>query len=205
MDRDGNVSRFIEKPSWSEVFSDLANTGIYIFQPKVLDYIPVSYTHLEAVDVALEEFVKHHTDTYYMLGSAVGPDPYPEMVKYFQSVIGREVRQQIMEKEGRLPDYLVACVGGGSNAIGLFADFYEDSSVRMIGAEPAGLGLTTCKHAATLSAGKPGIIQGFKCYLLQEADGEIMEAYSVAAGLDYPGVGPEHSFYNCLLYTSRCV
>lgn len=179
---------------------DIRRQELNVFRMKILgaEVVPVTRgtaTLKEAVDVALEEFVKHHTDTYYMLGSAVGPDPYPEMVKYFQSVIGREVRQQIMEKEGRLPDYLVACVGGGSNAIGLFADFYEDSSVRMIGAEPAGLGLTTCKHAATLSAGKPGIIQGFKCYLLQEADGEIMEAYSVAAGLDYPGVGPEHSFY----------
>lgn len=149
----------------------------------------------DAVDEALNDLIIHYENTYYMLGSAVGPDPYPEMVKFFQSVIGTEAKQQIMELEGCLPDYLVACVGGGSNAIGLFAPFYDDKSVQMIGVEPAGRGLDTPDHAATVTLGTPGIIHGFKCYLLQDENGQPLPVYSIAAGLDYPGVGPEHSYY----------
>lgn len=149
----------------------------------------------DAVDEALSDLIANYQNTYYMLGSAVGPDPYPEMVKYFQSVIGIEAKEQIMELEGRLPDYLVACVGGGSNAIGLFAPFYNDTQVKMIGVEPSGRGLDTPDHAATITKGTPGIIHGFKCYLLQDEQGEPLPVYSIAAGLDYPGVGPEHSFY----------
>lgn len=149
----------------------------------------------DAVDEALNDLILNYKDTFYMLGSAVGPDPYPEMVKYFQSVIGTEVKEQIMELEGRLPDYLVACVGGGSNSIGLFAPFYDDKDVKMIGVEPAGKGLDTPDHAATLSLGSPGVLHGFKSYLLQDEQGEPLPVYSIAAGLDYPGVGPEHSFY----------
>ncbi len=149
----------------------------------------------DAVDEALGDLITNYQNTYYMLGSAVGPDPYPEMVKFFQSIIGIEAKQQIMEVEGRLPDYLVACVGGGSNAIGLFAPFYNDAQVKMVGVEPAGKGLDTPDHAATISLGSPGVIHGFKCYLLQDVQGEPLPVYSIAAGLDYPGVGPEHSYY----------
>lgn len=149
----------------------------------------------DAVDEALNDLIVNYKDTYYMLGSAVGPDPYPEMVKYFQSIIGNEAKQQILEIEGRLPDYLVACVGGGSNAIGLFAPFYDDTAVKMVGVEPAGKGLNTPDHAATITKGTPGVIHGFKCYLLQDEQGEPLPVYSIAAGLDYPGVGPEHSYY----------
>lgn len=150
----------------------------------------------DAVDAALNDLVENYEDTFYMLGSAVGPDPYPDMVKYFQSVIGEEIKEQTMAVEGRLPDYLVACVGGGSNAIGMFSPFYYDTSVKMIGVEPAGRGLDTPDHAASISKGSTGIIHGFKCYLLQDEKGEPLPVYSIAAGLDYPGVGPEHSFYH---------
>lgn len=149
----------------------------------------------DAVDEALNDLIANYKTTYYMLGSAVGPAPYPEMVKHFQSIIGNEAKEQSLEQEGRLPDYLVACVGGGSNAIGLFAPFYNDNGVKMIGVEPAGRGLDTPDHAATITLGTPGIIHGFKCYLLQDDQGEPLPVYSVAAGLDYPGVGPEHSYY----------
>jgi tryptophan synthase beta chain len=149
----------------------------------------------DAVDEALNDLIANYENTYYMLGSAVGPDPYPEMVKYFQSVIGREAKEQILELEGRLPDYLVACVGGGSNAIGLFAPFYGDKEVKMVGVEPAGKGLDTPDHAATLTKGSPGILHGFKSYVLQDSQGNPLPVYSIAAGLDYPGVGPEHAFY----------
>lgn len=149
----------------------------------------------DAVDEALEDLIANYQTTYYMLGSAVGPHPYPAMVKHFQCMIGREARAQILEAEGRLPDAVIACVGGGSNAIGLFAPFYEDRSVRIIGVEPAGKGLDTGEHAASITLGKPGIIHGFKCYTLADENGEPLPVHSVAAGLDYPGVGPEHSFY----------
>ena len=143
----------------------------------------------EAVDKALEDFVENKDNTFYLLGSVVGPHPYPMIVRTFQSVIGEEARRQILEKEGRLPDYLVACVGGGSNAMGLFAPFYEDKEVKMIGVEPAGKGLDTTKHAASICRGSVGLIHGFKCYLLGH------DTHSIAAGLDYPGVGPEHSHF----------
>jgi tryptophan synthase beta chain len=143
----------------------------------------------EAVDKALEDFVENRDNTFYLLGSVVGPHPYPMIVRTFQSVIGEEARRQILEKEGRLPDYLVACVGGGSNAMGLFAPFYEDKEVKMIGVEPAGKGLDTTEHAASICKGSVGLIHGFKCYLLDH------DTHSIAAGLDYPGVGPEHSHF----------
>jgi tryptophan synthase beta chain len=143
----------------------------------------------EAVDKALEDFVQNRDNTFYLLGSVVGPHPYPMIVRTFQSVIGEEARRQILEKEGRLPDCLVACVGGGSNAMGLFAPFYEDKEVRMIGVEPAGKGLDTKEHAASICKGSVGLIHGFKCYLLDH------DTHSIAAGLDYPGVGPEHSHF----------
>lgn len=143
----------------------------------------------EAVDAALDDYVENKDTTFYLLGSAVGPHPFPVIVRTFQSIIGKEARKQIFEKEGRLPDYLVACVGGGSNAIGLFSPFFEDNCVKMIGVEPAGKGLGTSEHAASLCKGNIGVIHGFKCYLLDHA------THSIAAGLDYPGVGPEHSYY----------
>lgn len=144
----------------------------------------------EAVDKALADFVENSQDTFYLLGSAVGPHPYPLMVREFQSIIGKEAKRQIIKEEGRLPDYLVACVGGGSNAIGLFHPFIEDSEVKIIGVEPAGKGIDTGCHAASISKGEVGIIHGFKCCTLKE-DSDI---YSIAAGLDYPGVGPEHCY-----------
>ena len=147
----------------------------------------------DAVDEALNDLVENYDHTYYMLGSAVGPHPYPVIVRYFQSIIGREAREQIIKQEGRLPDYVMACVGGGSNAIGLFSGFIDDAGVKIIGVEPAGHGIATGKHAATLSVGKPGVIHGFKCHVLCDGEGKPLPTHSVAAGLDYPGVGPEHS------------
>lgn len=149
----------------------------------------------DAVDAALMDLAQNYNDTFYMLGSAVGPDPYPEMVKFFQSVIGQEIKEQCTAKTGRLPDYLVACVGGGSNAIGMFAPFYNDTEVKMLGVEPAGRGLDTPDHAASITLGTEGVIHGFRCLVLQDDQGEPLPVYSIAAGLDYPGVGPEHSFY----------
>jgi tryptophan synthase beta chain len=150
----------------------------------------------DAVDEALNDYMLNYHDTFYLLGSAVGPHPYPTMVREFQSVIGREAREQMVEMEGRLPDYVVACVGGGSNAIGLFHPFYNDNTVKMIGVEPAGKGLDTADHAASITKGTVGVIHGFKCYTLQDENNEPLPVYSVAAGLDYPGVGPEHSYYS---------
>lgn len=162
---------------------------------KVVTVTSGTRTLKDAVDSALGDLMENYEDTYYMLGSAVGPDPYPEMVKYFQSVIGNEIKEQCTAIEGRLPDYLVACVGGGSNAIGMFSPFYNDESVQMLGVEPAGKGLDTDLHAATITKGTEGVIHGFRCYVLQDDQGEILPVHSIAAGLDYPGVGPEHSFY----------
>lgn len=162
---------------------------------KVVTVTTGTATLKDAVDEALNDFVQNAKDTYYLLGSAVGPHPYPTMVREFQSIIGIEARRQILEAEGRLPDYLVACVGGGSNAIGLFHPFFNDSDVKMIGVEPAGKGLDTEEHAASLTKGSVGIIHGFKCYNIQDENGDPLAVYSVAAGLDYPGVGPEHCHY----------
>jgi len=146
----------------------------------------------EAVDAALEAWMQN-TGAFYLLGSAVGPHPYPSMVRDFQSIIGTEARQQILEREGKLPHTIVACVGGGSNAIGLFSGFLEDRNVNIVGVEPAGRGLATGKHAATLCKGKPGVLHGFRSYVLTDSEGNPALVYSVAAGLDYPSVGPEHA------------
>jgi len=154
-----------------------------------------SRTLKDAMNEAIRGWVTHVRDTYYLIGSAAGPHPYPWLVREFQSVIGREARAQILEAERRLPDYAIACVGGGSNAIGLFHAFVEDAAVKFIGVEAAGEGLSTERHAATLSKGRPGVLHGSKSYLLQDEFGQVQEAHSISAGLDYPGVGPEHSFY----------
>lgn len=148
----------------------------------------------EAIDEALKDLAQNYENTFYLIGSAVGPHPYPSIVKHFQSIISKEAKEQILKAEGRLPDAVLACVGGGSNAIGAFAHFIEDSSVRLIGVEPAGLGLETGKHAAPLNAGEPGIIHGFRCYVMQDDQGNPMPTHSISAGLDYAGVGPEHSY-----------
>lgn len=153
-----------------------------------------SRTLKDATNEALRDWVTNVRSTYYLIGSAVGPHPYPAMVRDFQSVIGREAKQQLREKEGRLPDYAVACVGGGSNAIGLFHDFIDEPGVRLIGVEAAGRGLETGLHAASLGKGRPGVLHGSYSYLLQDADGQVIDTHSISAGLDYPGVGPEHSW-----------
>ncbi len=148
----------------------------------------------DALNEAMRDWVTNVDNTFYIIGTVAGPHPYPMMVRDFQAVIGREAKQQILEKEGRLPDALVACVGGGSNAIGLFYDFLGDESVKIYGVEPAGYGLETGQHAASLCAGEPGVLHGNRTYLLQDENGQIMPTHSISAGLDYPGVGPEHAF-----------
>ncbi|HXH20872.1 MAG TPA: tryptophan synthase subunit beta, partial [Dehalococcoidia bacterium] len=153
-----------------------------------------SRTLKDATNEALRDWVTNVRDTYYLIGSAVGPHPYPAIVRDFQSVIGREAKAQLLEKEGRLPDYALACVGGGSNAIGLFHDFIDEPSVRLIGVEAAGHGIATGEHAATLAAGRPGVLHGSFSYLLQDAYGQVLQTHSISAGLDYPGVGPEHAW-----------
>ena len=163
---------------------------------KVVSVSSGTKTLKDAVDAALMDYAENYNDTFYLLGSAVGPHPYPTMVREFQSIIGEEARRQILAAENRLPDYLVAAVGGGSNAIGLFHPFYDDKTVKIIGVEPGGKGLDTPDHAASISKGSVGVIHGFKCYTLQDEQGEPLPVHTVAAGLDYPGVGPEHSFYH---------
>jgi tryptophan synthase beta chain len=153
-----------------------------------------SATLKDAMNEALRDWVSNVETTFYIIGSVAGPHPYPAMVRDFQCVIGNEVREQIMAKEGRLPDTLVACVGGGSNAIGLFHPFLDEPGVRMIGVEAAGHGIETGEHAAALTAGLPGVLHGSRSYLLQDDDGQVLEAHSISAGLDYPGVGPEHAW-----------
>ncbi len=153
-----------------------------------------SRTLKDAMNEALRDWVSNIHDTFYIIGSAAGPHPYPAMVRDFQSVIGTETKQQMQALEGRLPDLLIACVGGGSNAIGLFHPFLDDPSVAMHGVEAAGEGVETERHAATLTKGSPGVLHGARSYLLQDEDGQILEAHSISAGLDYPGVGPEHSW-----------
>jgi tryptophan synthase beta chain len=153
-----------------------------------------SATLKDAMNEALRDWVTNVDDTYYLIGSAAGPHPYPAMVRDFQRVIGEEVREQIMEAEGRLPDALVACVGGGSNAIGLFHPFLADEGVKLYGVEASGHGLATGLHAAAINGGRPGVLHGNRTYLLQDAGGQILEAHSISAGLDYPGIGPEHAF-----------
>ncbi len=159
------------------------------------EVIPVNAgtrTLKDATNEALRDWVTNVRSTFYVIGSVVGPHPYPMMVRDFQSVIGRETRQQILQSEGKLPEYLVACVGGGSNSLGLFYEFLNDD-VHLIGVEAAGLGVTTNRHAATLTKGTPGVLHGSYSYVLQDSDGQILPAHSISAGLDYPGVGPEHS------------
>jgi len=159
--------------------------------------IPVSSgtgTLKDAVNEALRDWITNVEDTYYVLGSVVGPHPYPLIVREFQRIIGKEAKSQILQKEGKLPTALIACVGGGSNSIGLFFDFIENKDVRLIGVEAGGLGLNTGKHGASLTAGTVGVLHGSRSYALQDKDGQIIPAHSVSAGLDYPGVGPEHSF-----------
>lgn len=179
---------------------DIERQRLNVFRMKLLgaDVIPVSSgtkTLKDAINEALRDWVTNVRTTFYCLGSVVGPNPYPVMVRDFQSVIGKETRQQLQQALGRLPDTLIACVGGGSNSIGLFHSFYEDRSVKFIGVEAAGLGLETTQHAATLCCGKVGVMQGSKSYVLQDKGGQIHPAHSISAGLDHPGVGPEHSFY----------
>jgi tryptophan synthase beta chain len=153
-----------------------------------------SRTLKDAINEAIRDWVTNPRDSYYLLGSVVGPSPYPMMVRDFQSVIGRETRQQILDKTGHLPDYIIACVGGGSNAIGIFYPFLNDKEVKLIGVEAAGRGIKTSAHAAPLMAGTVGVLHGTKSYVLQTKDGQIRETHSISAGLDYPGVGPEHSY-----------
>ena len=148
----------------------------------------------DAMNEAMRDWVTNVADTYYLIGTAAGPHPYPAMVRDFQSVIGREAREQILDMEGRLPDAVVACVGGGSNAIGIFHPFLNDEGVRVIGVEAAGDGMDTDRHAAAINGGRPGVLHGNKTYLIQDVEGQILEAHSISAGLDYPGIGPEHSF-----------
>lgn len=162
---------------------------------KVVPVNSGSMTLKDAINEAMRDWTARPADTFYAIGSVVGPHPYPSMVAYFQSVIGTEARKQILEAEGKLPSHLVACVGGGSNAIGLFRPFYRDTGVAFIGVEAAGRGLSSGMHAATLSKGSPGILHGARSYVLQDKSGQISQTHSVSAGLDYPGVGPEHSFY----------
>ena len=178
---------------------DIKRQALNVFRMKLLgaEVIPVrsgSKTLKDAVNETIRDWVTNVRTTYYIIGSVVGPHPYPMMVRDFQSIIGKETKEQIIAIEGRLPDYLVACVGGGSNAMGLFYEFKDDQEVKMFGVEAAGQGLTTQEHAATLGVGDIGILHGAKSYLLQDENGQIKEAYSISAGLDYPGVGPEHAY-----------
>lgn len=178
---------------------DIRRQKLNVFRMEMMGAKVVSVTDgtgtlKNAVDAALGYFVEHLDDTFYVLGSAVGPYPYPEMVKDFQSVISKESKRQILEKEGRLPDAVIACVGGGSNAIGAFAEYIDEPSVKLIGVEGAGKGVDTDQNAATMTNGTVGIVDGMNTYCLFNEDGSIKPVYSISAGLDYPGVGPEHSF-----------
>lgn len=179
--------------------TDIERQAPNVFRMKLLGAKIVSVTSgtatlKDAMNEALRDWVANVEDTFYIIGTAAGPHPYPAMVRDFQTVIGIEAKQQILEAEGRLPDTLVACIGGGSNAIGLFHPFLEDKEVEMHGVEAAGLGLNTDKHAASLTGGQPGVLHGNRTYLLQDEDGQIKDAHSISAGLDYPGIGPEHSW-----------
>jgi tryptophan synthase beta chain len=182
---------------------DIQRQALNVFRMKLLgaELRPVSSgtkTLKDAINEAIKDWVTNVRDTYYLLGSAVGPHPYPMMVRDFQSVIGKEAREQILAQCGRLPDYIIACVGGGSNAIGIFHPFVTDKNVSFIGVEAAGKGIRTGKHAATLASGTVGVLHGTKSYVLQDDAGQILETHSISAGLDYPGVGPEHSYYKSI-------
>ncbi len=169
-------------------------TRMKLLGAEVVPALSGSQTLKDAMNEALRDWVTNVTDTYYCIGTAAGPHPYPMMVRDFQSIIGMETRAQLREAEGRLPDSLVACIGGGSNAIGLFHPFLDDADVRLIGVEAAGGGLHSGCHAASLSGGRPGVLHGNRTYLLMDDDGQIAEAHSISAGLDYPGIGPEHAW-----------
>jgi tryptophan synthase beta chain len=178
---------------------DIERQAPNVFRMKLLgaEVVPVksgSRTLKDAMNEALRDWVANVADTFYIIGTVAGPHPYPAMVRDFQSVIGNEVREQILELEGRLPDTLVACIGGGSNAMGLFHPFLDEKDVRIIGVEAAGHGIETGEHAASLTGGRPGVLHGNRTYLLQDDDGQILEAHSISAGLDYPGIGPEHAW-----------
>jgi tryptophan synthase beta chain len=178
---------------------DIQRQSLNVFRMRLLDaeVIPVesgTRTLKDAINEAIRDWVTNVETTHYLIGSVVGPHPYPMLVRDFQSVIGREARQQILESEGRLPDYVVACVGGGSNAIGTFYEFIGDESVQLVGVEAGGEGVESGHHSASLTAGKPGVLHGSMSYLLQDQDGQVLGTHSISAGLDYPGVGPEHSY-----------
>ncbi|MDB5721812.1 MAG: trpB [Alphaproteobacteria bacterium] len=178
---------------------DVERQKLNVFRMRLMgaEVIPVvsgSSTLKDAVNEALRDWTASFADTHYLLGTVAGPHPFPLMVREFQRVIGKEARAQILDEEGRLPDAVIACVGGGSNAMGMFADFVEDEEVRLIGVEAAGRGLDGVEHGATLLRGRPGILHGAETYVLQDDDGQISESWSVSAGLDYPAVGPEHAF-----------
>ena len=179
--------------------TDIERQKPNVFRMKLLgaEIVPVTSgtaTLKDAMNDALRDWVANVETTFYIIGTAAGPHPYPAMVRDFQSIIGIETKDQMMEAEGCLPDTLVACIGGGSNAIGLFHPFLDDSSVEMHGVEAAGKGVSTSKHAASLTGGSPGVLHGNRTYLLQNDDGQILDAHSISAGLDYPGIGPEHSW-----------
>jgi tryptophan synthase beta chain len=179
--------------------TDVERQKPIVFRMKLLgaEVIPVTSgrgTLKDAMNEAMRDWVSNVEDTYYLIGTAAGPHPYPAMVRDFQAVIGREARAQMLERTGELPDACVAAIGGGSNAIGLFHPFLEDEGVRLIGVEAAGHGLASGEHAASLQGGRPGVLHGNKTYLLQDDDGQILDAHSISAGLDYPGIGPEHAF-----------
>jgi tryptophan synthase beta chain len=179
--------------------TDIDRQQANVFRMKLLGatVIPVTAgtgTLKDAMNEALRDWVTNVADTFYLIGTVAGPHPYPAMVRDFQAVIGREAKAQILEKEGRLPDSLIACVGGGSNAMGLFHEFVDDKDVAIIGIEAGGHGVTTNKHAASLSGGVPGVLHGNRTFLLQDDDGQITDAHSISAGLDYPGIGPEHAW-----------
>jgi tryptophan synthase beta chain len=181
--------------------TDIERQAPNVFRMKLLGakVVPVTSgtaTLKDAMNDALRDWVSNVDDTYYLIGTVAGPHPYPAMVRDFQAVIGTEAREQMLAAEGRLPDSLVACIGGGSNAMGLFYPFLDDSDVRIIGVEAAGHGVETGEHAASLTGGKPGVLHGNRTYLLQDDDGRILDAHSISAGLDYPGIGPEHSWLN---------
>ncbi|MFZ5790142.1 MAG: tryptophan synthase subunit beta [Pseudomonadota bacterium] len=179
--------------------TDIARQKPNVFRMRLLgaEVRPVksgTATLKDAMNDALRDWVANVENTFYIIGTVAGPHPYPAMVRDFQSVIGREVREQMQKAEGRLPDTLVACIGGGSNAMGLFHPFLDDPSVKMVGVEAAGEGIETGRHAASIEGGKPGVLHGNRTYLLQNEDGQILDAHSISAGLDYPGIGPEHAW-----------
>src|SRR5260370_403449 len=181
--------------------TDIERKKPNVFRMKLVgaEVIPVNSgtaTRKDAMNEALRDWVAHVDDICYVIGTVAGPHPYPAMVRDFQSVIGHETRIQLEKAEGRLPDTLIACIGGGSNAIGLFHPFLDEPAVRMIGVEAGGLRLATGKHAASLNGGVPGVLHGNRTYLLQDDDGQITDAHSISAGLDYPGIGPEHAWLN---------